>query len=742
MKPFILSIIIFFVITTQIISQSNWFTTGQDADLMLSGVDFNNTGGPLMFNHPMGLSSDGTRFILSDTFNNRVLIWNTLPEKWDDNPDLVLGQPDFYSNNPGMSKSEFNWPVNVSLSPNGTIGVADANNHRILIWKTFPTNNAQPADISISYKEFPEMEHGVTEWPWGVWTDGNRLVSTATRGGYIYFWNSIPASDNQVYDYSIHLPEFGTPRNISTDGSTFFFVGDHNGTINGLTQPITFFWNTFPTTKDQRFDWTFPAWIKGNKTEDGKLVASGFSSVHIWNTIPTNSNHNPDITLNHPNYENGDGPDAVAAGEYLFANNYNGTNTHVYKSIPTSINQTPDFALGSHDIKYNSLNSINFLEAPVPATNGQILLATSGFRNCLWLWKTINPSSGQAPDIKIDLESTNLGLNDNAIYNNKLVAAGFRGNLSSVGIWNSLPVNGELPSKIFFDKIGNVQFKDLMGIALDSIFFYLGQSDGNIYIWRNIPTTGDENYYVNIKLPSDALQQLNSDGEYFCATTYGGVFIFKVSDIVNGNLDPYKQVLPIFGPDFFKFPLNMPMSAVTNNGSLAIVSNGSHAVYLWKNIEDAGDPDKVIILGQESLNKIGPSIGKNRLFMPAAMCAYKNQLWIGEYKFSSRLLRFSYYDPTELLNDSEIPDKYKLSQNYPNPFNPTTTISFSIPESQFISLMVYDILGREISTLVNEEKQPGNYKVNFDGSNLSSGVYYYQMRAGQFVETKKLILLK
>lgn len=105
---------------------------------------------------------------------------------------------------------------------------------------------------------------------------------------------------------------------------------------------------------------------------------------------------------------------------------------------------------------------------------------------------------------------------------------------------------------------------------------------------------------------------------------------------------------------------------------------------------------------------------------------------------------YKIFDPLTGLNYNPytIPFELILYQNYPNPFNPTTTISFSVPNSQFVMLKVYDILGREISTLVNEEKQPGNYEVKFDGNNLASGIYYYQIRAGQFVDTKKLVLLK
>jgi hypothetical protein len=93
-------------------------------------------------------------------------------------------------------------------------------------------------------------------------------------------------------------------------------------------------------------------------------------------------------------------------------------------------------------------------------------------------------------------------------------------------------------------------------------------------------------------------------------------------------------------------------------------------------------------------------------------------------------------------NTNQIPVTFSLSQNYPNPFNPSTTISYQLPVMNKVTLKVFDILGREIETLVNEEKTAGSYKINFNGSKLSSGVYFYQLRAGSFIETKKLVLLK
>lgn len=88
------------------------------------------------------------------------------------------------------------------------------------------------------------------------------------------------------------------------------------------------------------------------------------------------------------------------------------------------------------------------------------------------------------------------------------------------------------------------------------------------------------------------------------------------------------------------------------------------------------------------------------------------------------------------------PEIFSLEQNYPNPFNPVTTIRYSIPESGFVSLKVYDVLGREAAALVSEEKSPGVYEVQFDGSSIASGVYYYRLSAGSFTQTKKLMLVK
>ena len=89
-----------------------------------------------------------------------------------------------------------------------------------------------------------------------------------------------------------------------------------------------------------------------------------------------------------------------------------------------------------------------------------------------------------------------------------------------------------------------------------------------------------------------------------------------------------------------------------------------------------------------------------------------------------------------------LPEQFSLEQNYPNPFNPSTTINFSIPASGLVTLKVFNVLGSEVATLVNEQKEPGSYQVEFDSNNYSAGIYFYNLQAGNFIETRKMILLK
>jgi len=94
------------------------------------------------------------------------------------------------------------------------------------------------------------------------------------------------------------------------------------------------------------------------------------------------------------------------------------------------------------------------------------------------------------------------------------------------------------------------------------------------------------------------------------------------------------------------------------------------------------------------------------------------------------------------VEEEDYPSEFFLSQNYPNPFNSSTRIKYQIPEMSFVTLKVFDIIGSEIATVVNEEKHPGTYDITWYAKSLPSGVYFYQLKAGSFIETKKMLLMK
>lgn len=113
-----------------------------------------------------------------------------------------------------------------------------------------------------------------------------------------------------------------------------------------------------------------------------------------------------------------------------------------------------------------------------------------------------------------------------------------------------------------------------------------------------------------------------------------------------------------------------------------------------------------------------------------------------EHEDDGMMLNIKIDNPTGLDDDKSNPEDFELYQNYPNPFNPQTNIQYAIGSMQFVSLKVYDAIGNEVATLVNEIKSSGKHTITFNGSDLSSGIYYYKLKSGDFTETKKMLLVK
>ena len=117
---------------------------------------------------------------------------------------------------------------------------------------------------------------------------------------------------------------------------------------------------------------------------------------------------------------------------------------------------------------------------------------------------------------------------------------------------------------------------------------------------------------------------------------------------------------------------------------------------------------------------------------------------IYDYGLSVQEIKDLYSGTSSIEPNQEyrLPKKYFLHQNYPNPFNPITTISFEIPEKTRVSLKIYNVIGKEIATLIDKEMFPGIYELPWDASKVASGIYFYQLSGENFIQTKKMILLR
>jgi len=623
------------------------FVTGQDADLMLSGIDFNNTGGPLLFNHPSGLASDGKCLLICDRNNNRVLVWRAAPAK-NTPPDLVLGQPTLTANNPGTGRHELNWPGNVTITPDGNrIAVADTDNDRILIWNSFPTKNGAPADIVLELAKLsergspnPQQRTGAPAsgpgfrprpggggmrlgWPWGVWTDGKKFAVVCTHGGAVLIWNSIPTRDNQPPDLTLTPSAAGTMRNVTSDG-VFFAVSDHN---NGeRSSPATMVWRTFPTSATQEPDFSWSEWLKGTFTADGKLLLGGGAMIYLWNKVPRDTQTDADVVLRPSSYRNGDGPDIVIAGGRFYACNYNGNNVLVWNALPTRDDQPPDFAIGSDDPNADTLKENHFITNPVVATDGKSLFVSSDFNRRLLVWRQFPDRSGAKPDVVYSLPDSPW---DNALHGSTFVLAGKQ----TIHVWKKLPLNGEKPDVTFRDGIGSVRFRRLTGVALDDRHLYVADQEANrIYVWNGMPGENDE---PKLTLEMQRPGRLSSDGKYFAVAPFEGanVLIYRVADL-SSSATPVR----LGGPGRF----NLPGKCVVSQGRLFVADTGNHRVHVWHNLEHALDGQPAdALLGQRDEFERKPAIGKNRLFMPGTVAFGGGYLWIGEFKFSGRILRFS-----------------------------------------------------------------------------------------------------
>jgi predicted esterase len=201
---------------------------------------------------------------------------------------------------------------------------------------------------------------------------------------------------------------------------------------------------------------------------------------------------------------------------------------------------------------------------------------------------------------------------------------------------------------------------------------------------------------------------------------------------INGHLDWNDDIVDT--TDRWEITLRVKDLATTS-GTLVAPDSGVTDVTL-RRLQEFTVPTGARLVwknqkGSEVIQKDSSKYGGGLITIPAFKV----------FKASSRLM-VSWHLIDGIADAYTVPSQYRLEQNYPNPLNPSTTIKFELPKASMVRLSVFDMLGREVSVLVNERRDAGVHEVKFDGSNLASGVYFYRMKAGDFVQSRKLLLLK
>ncbi len=303
-----------------------------------------------------------------------------------------------------------------------------------------------------------------------------------------------------------------------------------------------------------------------------------------------------------------------------------------------------------------------------------------------------------------------------------------------------------------YNGTGNVQ-DDANDIAIDLT--------GNVYVTGASWTTGSNLDYVTIKYNSGGVQQwlkrYNGPGNSsdipnaIAVDTSGNVFVTGFSLGSGTSYDMATIKYNSIGDTLWLRRYDFGPGGNRDDRALAMALDRSGNAYVTGSSSSSTFNDYATIKYTPSGNPVWTlrynGAGSNDDDAVAVAVDNSNNLYVTGSSWgvsSNKDIVTLKYSPVTGINPkgNPVPNNYSLSQNYPNPFNPTTKINYDLPITNYVSLKVYNETGKEIASLVNERQAAGSYNVDFDGSNLSSGIYFYTLTAGEFRETKKMLLVK
>ncbi len=273
-------------------------------------------------------------------------------------------------------------------------------------------------------------------------------------------------------------------------------------------------------------------------------------------------------------------------------------------------------------------------------------------------------------------------------------------------------------------------------------------TDGGL-TWNNFKI-GNQNFNPNTIRISQGTNQAYYIGDY--QNMSGKTFTFPCYSGQNNNYQDYVAYLPDYGMSFPVTADHVPPGGTSvNYVEIPMMGNYSGTVTYSASVSPSPSPGSITLnflpSNVKTLTGTPDSIGLNAVTTANVPANTYTVTVTGAENGGPRTHTRSYTIQVGSFtglhnNNGEIPKVYSLYQNYPNPFNPSTQIEYALPKQSLVSIKIFDILGREVSNLVNEVKPAGSYQVTFNASNLPSGIYYYKINAGEFSDVKKMILIK
>ncbi len=623
------------------------------ADNILSAFDPNR--GKTELNHPNGIASDGTHFVVCDTWNNRILIWNSFPTE-NTQADVVLGQKDFTSFTAGDGMDQVNWPVGATFAGEKLI-IADTHNNRLLVWDSVPTENGATADHEI---KAINAENDLM-WPWEVWSDGKKLITTSTEVGQVAFWDDVESAIDGMYADRV-IQTGGTPRTVISDGD-YLLIGDHNigrrDDRNGEGFQGSHVWLHYPTEERQP-DFVVDLQL-GGAIIDGNLYGLAFNdeSMHIYDGLIDSADEQSVTTLGTDleYLRDGDHNKILYVGGRTYVDFYNSGFVAIYDGKVTKENyMEPSGFIGAEE----NVRSMSVLRGqyqnPASASDGKSLVFVDDYNGLICIYKTIPDTENAMPDfvyhfppewdnpidVVVDENGRMLVLTD-----------------SSLLIWNQIPLDGKL-----YDK--RIEFEHCIGRARSKIetcdegFLLYSEADEKIF---KLPLSDAATSFENAIDQTDAqfVSGLTCNGTYLIAAKEEErkVTVYNVSDLsVYGEVYSDTHInRDGFYPEFeiVKDAMLLP------NGQF--IAADQNMIRVWDSLEEAitdREFDRCFYMGmldnypvytkyEGTVRDEFHSIATDGSIFKPTYLAYSNgHLWVGEFKFSSRLLRYDIkYDSNE-----------------------------------------------------------------------------------------------